>query len=192
MTLKIALPILALALLAAAPALAAEKFIDDCTVAERDKPSLDRAKLPSARFRMVVSDIGFEKGPNNENIRLKLRHGEETATLKSGAGLRVTLGWCENYSNGYEFRLTGDTTPVSDSRYWLRKASALTAEVAPANREGFVRLPQLSAVLARRASERVNLVEGLEGDLTETHRYRVTVSRQGKTTLVTVLYIVAL
>lgn len=192
MTLKIALPIVALALLTAAPALAAEKFIDDCTAATRDEPSLDRARLPSARFRMVVSDIGFEKGPNNESIRLKFRHGEETATLKSGVKLRVSLGGCEQYSNTYEFQLTGDRTPLSDNRYWLSKASGLIAEVTPANRERFLRLPNLAAALARAArTSRDDLAGvGLEGELGGTHSYVLTLSRRGGTTVVSISYII--
>lgn len=182
-----------LALLTAGPALAAEKFAEDCTAAERDRPTLEPGKLADTRFRMVVSDIGFERGPNGETVRLKLRHGEETATLSGGVMLLVSLGGCEDYSNTYEFQFPGDRTPLGDSRYWLTRASRLLAEIAPANREKFVRLPALGAVLARQAkTSRVDLTEGLEGGLDESHRYLVTLSRRGETTLLTVAYIVRL
>lgn len=177
----------------AAPAFAEERFADerDCTVADRDTPTLDRAKLPDARFSMVVSDIGFTRGDNGQSITLKRRRGEETATLRGGVKLRVTLGGCEQYSNAYEFQLTGDQTPLSDNRYWLSKASGLIAEVAPANRDSFIRLPNLAAALARAArTSHGDPTAGLEGDLGATHRYFLTLSRRGRTTFLTVSYIV--
>lgn len=184
---------LAMPLLLAAPATAAEKYADDCTVAERDAPTLDRAKLPDARFRMTESDIGFERGGNGEQVTLKRRHVEETATLRSGVKLSVTQGGCEDYSNRYVFEVVGDRTGLGDTRHWLRRASALIAEVAPANREDFVRLPQLSRVLAREAAtSHVDLTAGFEGQLDESHRYVVTVTRRGEKTLLRVSYIIRL
>ena len=192
MTLKIALPIVALALLTASPALAAEKFAD-CTVAERDTPTLDRAKLPDARFRMVVSNIGFERGPNGEEIRLMLAHGEERATLSDDVLLTVRLGGCEQYLNAYEFQFAGDGTPLNDNEYWLSKASGLITEVAPANRDRAVRLPDLSAALALAAkTSRDDLTKGLEGNLDQTSRYVLSLSRQGSTTVLTVGYFIAM
>lgn len=184
---------LAAPLLLALPATAAEKYADDCTVADRDAPTLDRAKLPGARFRMTESEIGVERDENGEQVTLKRRHGQETATLKSGVELSITQGGCEDYSNRYEFELTGDRAPLGDTRHWLNRASALIAEVAPANREGFVRLPQLSRALARRAAtSHIDLIDGLEGRLDESHRYVVTVARRGEKTLLRVSYIIRL
>lgn len=184
---------LAASLLMAVPATAAEKYADDCTVADRDAPTLDRARLPDARFRMTESDIGVERGENGEQVTLKRRHGQETATLKSGVKLSIIQGGCEDYSNRYEFELTADRAPISDTRHWLTRASALIAEVAPANREGFVRLPQLSGVLARQAAtSHVDLTDGLEGQLDESHHYVVTVARHGEKTLLRVSYIIRL
>lgn len=184
---------LAVPLLLAVPATAGEKYADDCTLSERDAPTLDRAKLPDARFRMAESEIGFERRENGEKVTLKRRHGQETATLASGVKLSVTQGGCENYSNHYVFVVIGDRTRLSDTRHWLTRASALIAEVAPANRDGFVRLPQLSRVLAREAAtSRVDLTDGLEGQLDESHRYVATVTRRGERTLLRVSYIIRL
>lgn len=125
----------------------------DCVAAVRDKPTLNKKLLPSAHFGMVTEAFGSERDAKGRDIDLTLRHGVETAQLKNGVELRVNLGGCETYSNTYEFTLPGLAAKSADGAFWLRRASELLAEIAPANLDKVVPLNKLSAELARRSKQ---------------------------------------
>lgn len=140
----------------------------DCVAHARDKPTLDASRLSNVQFRMVNDVIGWERDGSGKQVELTLRHGEETAQLKNEVALRIEQGGCETYSNQYEFSFSRPSQNA-DGSYWLRKASDLLLEVAPANVDEHFRLQDLAEVLSRQAKNqrvtRTFLKEGLEGKL---------------------------
>lgn len=131
-------------------------------------PTLDVKRMPSARFRMVTEPAGWERDRSGRQIELIYRHGEETAKLADGVGLRISQGGCETYSNQYEFVIPGRRAPGAN---WLLKASKLLEEIAPANIDKLVPIPKLSSVLSRKSRDAKASKEldagGLEGLMEE-------------------------
>ena len=167
---------------ASRPALSRE--IDDCTLATRDKPTLDRRRLPGAAFRIVSEQSGWEKDAKGREVTLYFRHGRDSARLKGGVLLTVDQGGCyDDYYNSYAFTLTGDATPLSNRAYWNRKAAALLREVAPANLDRNLPLAPLIRDLDRQGG---NVID--ERMLEETVRYSVGFERHGGAVTITVSY----
>ena len=109
---------LAAVLAAALPAAGVPPRIAECSAAVRDQPTLD---LPGATFTVEPRPFVW---PSDTYLLV----GTETATLKSGARLQVTLAGCEAYSNSYQFKVE-DRASLKDSGYWLEKAAQLMGEV---------------------------------------------------------------
>lgn len=107
--------------------------IAECSAAIRNEPTLDAARAPGATFKVAPEPFMW---PGDAYLMV----GTETATLKSGARLQVTLAGCEAYSNRYRFEVT-DRHSVMDSGYWLEKAAELMTEVESISSEVPVDFP---------------------------------------------------
>jgi hypothetical protein len=142
---------------------------------------------------MVTDPIGWERDKSGKQIELTLRHGEEAAELKGGVALRIVQGGCETYSNQYEFTFSNPPPANADGAYWLRKASELLFEIAPANTDNLFPLQRLAKALARQAQDlKVTgsfLEKGLEGHLTKgPESYSVEAERGANRTVLRVSY----
>lgn len=124
-----------------------------CPAAERTEPTLDPRVLPTAKARPVRLQVGQERDEAGRTVALYLDAIEETAVLAGGIGLTVKLGACDEYSNGYYFKLPIEEAKNTGSRYWLRRASQLMALVEPANINPVVDIAALRQTLDRRAAD---------------------------------------
>lgn len=167
----------------------ADYRIAECSAAIRNEPTLDASRSPGATFKVAPEPFMW---PGDTYLMV----GTETATLKSGAKLHVTLAGCEAYSNRYRFEVT-DRHSVRDSSYWLEKAAELMTEVESISGEVPVDFPAVRRdlyALADRAPQhdfKTGPLRVREGGLLEPN-YEIGLEPSADGTVVTVDYWVPL